>query len=576
MLLSAIFVFLTLVAGSNPLSQHVGAISIQLPDTLLVKGILTLNYDLSPPIKLTSLLCELHDSLDHITRTFLDPGFNNNTSSDSNLTDNRILDNSLLTYDFLTRAKTLSQQFSSLNQMNYFNSHSCSSLQTARRRRRRGLINAGGQLLKFLFGVTTEDEINEVKSNTRKLAKSVSVILEEDNINIKIINENFNHIKGSLHNTNWNLLRLNIYVHLNRIEQAISELRLHAILVDNALAMAADNDLHPSLLPFAKFKDIASQAARDLKLFPFFETTFENYYHYIKLCECKVSGTFAITVDIPFTDAIIYRSYVLVPFPNSLHMNDNDNKTSKYVKLADDETTYFISSTSYFSFSPLAVDNYCKNSYHLRACYNTHIRRIDDSCGINLIMNNESFTCNYTTISPTTITPKPIILKISSLVIINFGKPRTSVTVKCTNNSRTFIANDILIISHSCDLLTDLIQIVGKAQRVGAYHLDTNLGIESITMNAMSAPSEINLVQLNPHPDKSVADKPTMVVTVFFAFLLFALLIFTLSFTYALRRIPVRRRMSIVPVDDYTATNSDEARITAPTLELGDAIINQT
>ena len=553
-----------------------GAISIQLPDTLLVKGILTLNYDLSPPIKLTSLLCELHDSLDHITRTFLDPDFNNNTGSDSNLTDNRVLDNSLLTYDFLTRAKILSQQFSSLNQMNYFNSHSCSSLQTTRRRRRRGLINAGGQLLKFLFGVTTENDLDNVKSDTRKLAKSVSIILEEDNANIKIINENFDHIKGSLSNMNWDLLKLNLYVHLSRIEQAIDELRLHAILVDNALAMAADNDLHPSLLPFAKFKDIASQSARDLKLFPFFETTFENYYHYIKLCECKVSGTFAITVDIPFTDAIIYRSYVLVPFPNSLHMTDKDNKTSKYVKLADDETTYFISSTSYFSFSPFAVDNYCKDSYHLRACFNTLVRRIDDSCGINLIMNNESFTCNYTAINPTAIIPKPIILKISSFVLINFGKPRTSVTVKCTNNSRTFISSDILIISHSCDLLTDLIQIVGKAQRVGAYHLDTNLEIESVTMNAMPAPSAINLVHLNPHPDNSVADKPTMVVTTFFAFLLFAILIFTLYFTYMLRRIPVRRRQSIVTINDYSGSDAGAARITAPTLETGDAIIHQT
>lgn len=276
------------------------------------------------------------------------------------------------------------------------------------KRFKRGLIDAGGSLLKTVFGTLDSDDaykftdaINKVQSDEKQLT-----ILMRDNIHV--IKSTISTFNNTMSKVKENEYRLN--QNLNKIEKTFNilmntndklEIKSHLILlftslesiiitlsfdiddINNAILFSKVNVLHPTVLsPMQLYKELelhANQLPRHAELPILLSLQNVNeiinisdiicYYHDNKL---------VVVLRIPLVLSQIYNLYQNIPLPTSL-----DNKTpNAYILLAPNKQYLAITVDRLFysQFDSVSECKVIKNQCYVCALNNVYSTIANPTC----------------------------------------------------------------------------------------------------------------------------------------------------------------------------------------------------
>ena len=443
-------ILLTAFTNSHPnfLKPYNGMVAIDMGDTFIEKGTLTLNYDLSPPPELVSLLCTLRM---HI----LDTSFLSVTWPQKiDLGEHPTSQNHMQLLDSL--AKKIKGIFSS-NYLFRDQEDACNITTPVRltRRSKRGLINLGGDLLKFLFGTVVEDDIKDFQDKTRTLSRNVQLVMDETKRHIKQINNNFDQLKRAHEKSDRELYYLHFDTFLLKANDVLEETKTSLILVDSVISSAIQHTTHPTILPFKDFKKIVEEGTTSLRLSPLLPLTFQYYYQYLALCSVHYIGNeFSIQINIPYSDDVKYETYLAQPFPNI-------RSKDYYLELDGDPSVIAKSTHHHFQLTLLEFEQ-CKHANSFTLCQTRNKKSLTESCLINLLQNSSNNNCQYIKRPQEMISNDPAIVTFEGNSIVNFGNNNTKASIACAAHQKTIIVADIIYVPNTCSLISDKLTILPK------------------------------------------------------------------------------------------------------------------
>ena len=471
---------------------HQGLVSIDAGTTYLEKGILRLKYNLAPPALLKTLLCGLQDQMMNTGVLLGNENFNS--------TDKRIKEM------LPQRLDRVARKLVSIMNSNYFISSDlkCRLKKPKFRlhpitnrldmRAKRGLINIGGDLLKFVFGVAVEDDITKFEDQTKVLQQKVSLVLERAQHNILVLNKNFEDLKHAHNVLDEELFVLNVESFINFANSVLEEAKTSLLLVDTVITSAIQNVVHPTIIPFNEFLAIIKEGTRTLRLSPVLNPNFENYYRYLSLCGVDYLGSnYSLIVNIPFTNDIKYETKLVQPFPNI-----RNNQT--YLEVDLEPIIFGRSSNNYFEIDMLSFGK-CKRADNITLCNIRQVRTLENNCLVTILDSNDTSKCNFIEISSIKISNKPRIVELEGNILINFGNLETKVNIHCPSGRTTIVAPDIILIPNKCSLFSSKITIHSHVIKTLSKILKIPILSQYIDLSTIETPNPI--VSLSPtHPLK--------------------------------------------------------------------------
>ena len=183
----------------------------------LVKGVLNLNIDLRATQDLANYFCEIDELVLGVTARYLanlDDGDNLKTS-DQVLFMVSLLRNS----DWMSNVDV-----------------SCKF-----RRKKRGLINAGGDILKYVLGTATSQDVDNVIGEINHMEDSLFTTFQR-------IDSSINELSSYLRNVTLNLNSKLIQDHLHGILNSLHIILNHVHICDTIFSLAHVNVLHHSVI----------------------------------------------------------------------------------------------------------------------------------------------------------------------------------------------------------------------------------------------------------------------------------------------------------------------------------------
>ena len=453
------------------LKTYDGMVTLNMGKTYLEKGTLSLMYDLNPPTDLVRLLCHLKGRIQRTSKMV--------TTWQANKTDSPVseevmqkmlqdLDRKLIGIfdsNYLTK-RTEDCDNATLSDDNFIYRHE------------RGLINLGGDLLKFLFGTVVEDDVKDFQDTTRTLSRQVKLVMMENSQHLRELNENFKSLEVAHQTQTKKLFYIDFESFIAHANSVLEETKTSMILVDTIVSSAILNVVHPTLLPFKDFKNIITEGITSLRLSPLLPLTFDRYYQYLALCSINYKGnSFSVRVNIPFSDDVSYEAFLAYPFPNIRHKD-------YYLEIDTNPTIIARSAHHYFQMSLLEFDQ-CKHANALTLCYTRDKKTLTASCLLNLIRESEINLCRYKKRSRDTVSDDPIIVTFEGNSLINFGNNNTKASIACPGKQKTIMTTDIIYVPSPCSLISNKLTLLPKK----THHYNRVLKIP-ITNTYLNLPSQ--------------------------------------------------------------------------------------
>ena len=235
-------------------------------------------------------------------------------------------------------------------------------------RRPRGLIDAGGKVLKWLFGTVTNEDLEKLSEKVDRVAGSSKELihLAEDQaslINVTVENQKRNQrsigllteitsnltvetyrLKEQLENTSWSLWRTMTSIHMiqisaRRISIAAMELDNEAVRLTQALEVTAKNRLSPYIISpeqlFKILQNVSLELPAEMSLaVPLRPDSTYVYYHWSDVQAAATGNMIRLFINIPLKSLERnFELFQLLPMPSYV-------KGTKYSIIAKPTTEY--------------------------------------------------------------------------------------------------------------------------------------------------------------------------------------------------------------------------------------------
>ena len=328
-------------------------------------------------------------------------------------------------------------------------------------RSRRGLINGGSYVFKWIFGIPDADDaqyyseaINQAQNDERNIQilmkQQIQVIkstitnfnetVSNLRLNERILNDNIDKINIFMNelrsdNTNNELLST-ITDHINLLNELTYQMETEFDNLISAILFAKRNILHPSIItPKHLLQELRSARLPIDREFPVLNE-FKNIFHYIDICKINAvftDGILIFSIKIPLVHSQKFRLYRLIPFPTPSKLSENlyhfiqpsfeylliSNLFTRYCKISKIENCLEINEGNYL----------CQNLVIYQAKENS----ICETKLLTSSTNQIPSDCSLKTIKIEAEIWEPIV---GNEWIFILSKP-TKLAVECTNN--TFI-----------------------------------------------------------------------------------------------------------------------------------------
>lgn len=324
-------------------------------------------------------------------------------------------------------------------------------------RKRRGLIDAGGHVLNFLFGTATDTEVNKLNEQLRTehdsvqtLSRKVEISLDRTNQNLKNIATYVTELKEALVHHQKQMLWALLLESLNSLETLIRDVHTQSILVDTITTLAASGKVHPGLLRYEVFKDLLEGTAKILKLHPIFSLDRENYRNYLKITKIHLLELpFAVQLEIPLFNGETLTTYRLHSFPTM------KNNKSELIELAVISDLILIGTTEY---SEYMIED-CFYPPGLVVCPTTRptFNILYSRCSLQLIKNDQPLACHFNVLNPLRET---LIRKVDSMWFVNLAQANKGKVI-CNGSEPTYqMYEELLLIPESCSYYSDQFTVI--------------------------------------------------------------------------------------------------------------------
>ncbi len=253
-------------------------------------------------------------------------------------------------------------------------------------RKRRGLINAGGSVLKFLFGVSTEDDMSGFNKRIDKVAADSKDLVHISEIHTSVL-KNLDHgvkrntkrlsevvIKVANATSSFKKWRLNIHSQLTlsasaRILQAEFSQTRHVVgEVLQAVMLLERGQLHPTLVKPSLFLPILSGIRAQLPsgldyLLPPTLKTLRKFYEFchVELLAVGENIRMVITIPLKQVDETFYL-YKIYPWPTAVL-----NNTALVIETPTNHFALSADKKSYVELTESELDR-CRNYGVVQVC----------------------------------------------------------------------------------------------------------------------------------------------------------------------------------------------------------------
>ena len=342
-------------------------------------------------------------------------------------------------------------------------------------RQARGLFNAGGMLANFLFGITTDNALNErltaQNGAINSVIHTVSTALEsfkDINDKLSVLSKTSNIIStslGILSNETDQLKHFTLLaVSLSLFNTQVHQLERHLSALTEGLVLASHGEIIPSLLPERELQRIlwlfTSDSSRQA-LFPL--SDIHLYYPYLT----AILSPTTLNILIPLMPLQTFQASRIHPFPS------NHNGSVLVATVIKD---IVLRSTNGQMVSTLSSSDYgdCQTAIpNMTICFNLILPEqtyLAPSCARSLLTNLHVNTyCMFDELALTT----PFHTSFSHMHFLFFPEKTTTV-VTCNGTHNDIVVTGFFVVPTSCSLHSSVLSL--KAHNILHAHLKLTPG----------------------------------------------------------------------------------------------------
>ncbi|XP_071520555.1 uncharacterized protein [Panulirus ornatus] len=341
-------------------------------------------------------------------------------------------------------------------------------------RRRRGLIDVGGEVLGTLFGVATQREVQAVQDNVYVAfswldahEKLLQVTIQNTHKYVRKINEitrGVNRVHSQLAEHMRGIKKIQRIVTIAEVVDVILEQTDYFVSQFNTflsdLLWAHEDKVTPTLLPFSVLTDLLSRAKVLWNLEPVYEGEWVDFYY--PLLEVSIAQD-TLLVSIPFNSNFRYTLYNIIPFP-SFH------KDSLHVAVIYRNLVLLSENLTTVAYPGLEDIRRCRKGINqLRLCHAyllTFHAIQEDSCELAVIRNS-SLVDKCTFVEKKDLMPQHAHLNQAMYI---FFPVRERLTVTCQgSNTTTTSALGLYISPDYCTLKSKHLYLLPSRKRFTHY-----------------------------------------------------------------------------------------------------------
>ena len=373
------------------------------------------------------------------------------------------------------------------------------------KRRKRSIAPFLGNILNFLFGVTTDRNLNKVKTAFKKLAKEQNNIKHIINENLSIINISRSEIKENRHTINGLIYSLessnqlfqnitsslrrkifdmnyfiSIYLQADILIQEMHQNNQRAIsylnTINQQLTAFGTGHISQSVIPPQQLKSLLLNISRQLpdtmSLPQDVETNLWFYYRYLRCSLITKDNKFLIISSIHINDVSAkFTIFNIINVPVGYF----NLSTVAFYKIDMKYLAISLDNTKYMSLSPSEA-LLCTHGHSSLCAPNTPIYPVINtkSCAISLFMHR-SIDQNCKKIFSTDITLPSAIYITDGIWVITSVTPITMTMVCGLNKKERYIIKpffQIIKLKHNCHAFSDVITLPAYFQGHSDTHIE--------------------------------------------------------------------------------------------------------
>ena len=320
------------------------------------------------------------------------------------------------------------------------------------RRKKRGLVDGGGRILKWAFGVATTTDLDNLKKNFNTY-KSITIAshyeLHKHSKQIQILADAIRGVAGIMaSDTRKNLLR-DIKLKLQHIEIFITRIVSTAHVVETAMHLASLGRVHSGVVDPSLFLGVVQLASHKLMLHPVLPLDTRRFRSYLRLCTVvAVSDEWGFTVEIPLRKEGTVEAFRVYSFPSVA------NTTGRY-QLHGTPGLVFLTDLQTYTYSN--VQDECREHVDMVVCDGSvpSTRRQFDHCLGPLVKGGDGTGCQYDRIGHN----DPIWIRTENYWAVSVRGGLHGI-LKCNNSDtgRPHLFSGMFLIPYRCTFLSEVLR----------------------------------------------------------------------------------------------------------------------
>lgn len=313
-------------------------------------------------------------------------------------------------------------------------------------RRRRGLINGLGSVIKFITGNLDNDDLQQIEARLKSLENNNNDQTEILKTQSNLAEEAINQINNTIRNLTLNqqVLKIKI-VQLERAIQVEKTKRYHSLYatsvytqitimaqnilqiletIEDSITFAKLQVLHPSIIQPEDLLQNLKKIEKSTSLpFPVQISEIIHFENIIKIKAYQIDHKFTFLLEVPIIDKIDYKLYHTYSCPVL--------KTNNIFQTIIPNNKFLVLTNQYYS----SFENICKLIDKVYYCYNLDLTNLNDKplCEIQLLLAQKpNDKCNSYSLKM----QKEKIQFIENNFILLVSPFETSITYQCKKNSQ--------------------------------------------------------------------------------------------------------------------------------------------
>lgn len=373
------------------------------------------------------------------------------------------------------------------------------------KRNRRGLINAGGEILKTLFGVATDESLKEIKykvevfnsafSSMQKGYKGILEDIEINHIQIKQNTDNLAKLFKEVVAVNNVVFTFMYFEQAESLNDQVDEFAEQMIKIHKLILDASINPHHKIIdsrnfpfIPYETFKNYDKEVMDKYNLFSPIELNENSLDRYLSLATVYGTGrSLKVTIIIPYVSKTHHELWKLHPFPTK-----NKDDADRQILIIDNP--YSIISQDWQNIAPLAEEalKYCSQpdmqSYICLPIINLGPTNYTN-CAETLMKGEAILRCTFKKF----VSPFPVLKWIKNLRYLSLSKPQT--VIKLCNDVNNGKPKEVQL--KCLNVINPMCRLKGK-----------NLDIPGVKLLRKEYQYHLNVTHIEIPPIKTIKIEP--------------------------------------------------------------------